>query len=358
MLKLIRHLPAFLVFRYLGKPVKLPLNLTLSVTYRCNSRCKTCNVYTRKAEELSLDEWDSVFTGYGKRLFWATISGGEPFLRNDLADLVCRLYDRCTPAIINIPTNGLLTDRIVSMVRQIAAHCSKSQIIINVSLDGIGKDHDMIRGVSGGYERAVETFIKLKSLENHNLSVGIHTVISVFNVDKIPMIHDKLVGLGPDSYITEIAEQREELQTMGTGITPSAGDYEKAIDYLLEKLRTDVFGKVGRLTRAFRILYYQMVKRVLLEKKQIIPCYSGFASAQIAPDGDIWMCCMEADVIGNLRNDGYDFKKIWISEAAKRSRARIKKGQCHCTLANASYTNMLFDPGSIAVVIKNLLLIK
>lgn len=358
MLKLLRLLPAYFLFRYLGRPVKLPLNLTLSVTYRCNSRCKTCNVYSRKARELSLEEWDAIFSRYGKRLFWATISGGEPFLRSDLNDLVCLLYDRCAPAIINIPTNGLLTDRIVSTVKQITAHCSRSQIIINVSLDGIGEDHDMIRGVKGSYKRAVETFKKLKSLEAKNLSVGIHTVISVFNVDKITMIHDKLVNLGPDSYITEIAEERSELQNRGMRITPAISDYEKAIDYLTEKLKKDIFGKVGKLTRAFRIQYYQMVKKVLKEKKQVIPCYSGFASAQITPDGDVWMCCIEAQVIGNLRDCGYDFKQLWASESAQTARKRIKAGECYCPLANASYTNMLFNPKSIIAVIRNLILIK
>jgi len=295
---------------------------------------------------------------YGKKLFWATISGGEPFIRNDLAEIVCRLYDKCAPSIINIPTNGLLTDRIVSVVRQIAVYCRRSQIIINVSLDGIAEEHDIIRGVKGGYSHAIETFNKLKSLQNDNLSVGIHTVISVFNVNRISTIHDELVRMGPDSYITEIAEERTELLTRGSGITPSITEYGKAIDYLTEKLKKDTFGKVGRLTRAFRIRYYQMVKRVLAEKKQIIPCYSGFASAQIAPDGDVWMCCIQADAIGNLRDSGYDFKKVWISERANKYRKVIKAGGCHCPLANASYTNMLFDPKSIFAVIKNLILIK
>jgi hypothetical protein len=98
-----------------------------------------------------------------------------------------------------------------------------------------------------------------------------------------------------------------------------------------------------------------MVKRVLKEHRQIIPCYSGFASAQIAPDGDVWMCCIKAETIGNLRDVGYDFGKIWFSERAKELRQTIKSEKCCCPLANASYTNMLHNIGSLSRVAWNLI---
>jgi len=72
-----------------------------------------------------------------------------------------------------------------------------------------------------------------------------------------------------------------------------------------------------------RLEYYALVKRILKEKRQVIPCYAGFASAQIAPDGDVWMCCVRAEPIGNLRESGYNFKKLWFSEKADRIRREI-----------------------------------
>ena len=91
-------------------------------------------------------------------------------------------------------------------------------------------------------------------------------------------------------------------------------------------------------------------KLVLREKRQVIPCFSGFASAQIAPGGDVCLCCINAEPIGNLRDTEYDFKKIWFSEKAKESRSRIKRGECYCPLANASYTNMLHNFKSLCRV--------
>lgn len=343
MIGVLPKIPPYRLFRRFGWPRRLPLNLTLSVSYRCNSRCRTCNIHKRSADDLSLEEWRKVFAGLGTAPFWTTISGGEPFLYRELPALVCSLYDHCGPSIINIPTNGILVERIPGAVKEIARHCAKAQLVINVSIDGVGEQHDDIRGVQGSYRKAVETFNALKSLGLSNLSVGIHTVISRFNVSSIPEIYRELHQLGPDSYITEIAEEREELCTIGSGITPAIQDYTRAVDFLTKALKDDHFNSIGRITRAFRTEYYGMVKRVLAERRQIIPCYAGFASAQIAPEGDVWMCCVKAESAGNLRDNGYDFKRIWFSDKADTLRRDIREGKCHCPLANAGYTNMLHD---------------
>jgi Iron-sulfur cluster-binding domain len=147
--------------------------------------------------------------------------------------------------------------------------------------------------------------------------------------------------LQPDSYVTEIAEERVELDNLGSGISPGFEEYAVAVDFLAQALEKDHLNRIGKTTRALRLEYYNLVKRTLKEKHQVIPCYAGFASAQIAPNGDIWMCCVKAKTIGNLRKSNYDFYQIWTSERAQELRRSIKKGECYCPLANVSYTNML-----------------
>jgi len=354
MLGIVSRIPAYCSFRLTGRPKKLPFNLTVSVGYQCNSRCKTCNVYKKASNDFSLEEWEKTFRGLGRNIFWATISGGEPFLRKDITEIAGALYDNCRPSIINIPTNGLLAELIPGKVREIAGRCKTAQIIINISIDDIADKHDVIRGVQGSYTKAIETFTALKTLNIPNLSVGIHTVISKFNVDRIPEIYTHLQTLSPDSYVTEIAEEREELDTIGTGITPEYDDYARAADFLAGKLRSASFNRMGKITRAFRMEYYKIAKKILREKRQVIPCYAGFASAQIAPDGEVWMCCVKAESIGNLRDTGYDFQKIWFSAKAGELRKNIRNKACFCPLANASYTNMLHDVKTMARIAWNL----
>lgn len=344
MLKTVVRIPAHFLFRLSGWPSLVPMSLTLSVTYRCNSRCRTCNVYRRNAAELSLDEWVRVFRSLGTAPAWVTISGGEPFLRNDLEELITRLYEICTPSIINIPTNGLLRERIPKVVANLARHCRTAQLVVNVSMDEVGERNDFIRGVPGSYDRATETFRTLKALGLSNLTVGIHTVISRYNVHRVPEIYEHMQSLDPDSYITEIAEERRELGTIGAGITPGAEDYARAADFLVSRMKESRdYRRVGRLTRAFRMQYYEVVKDVLRQRRQVMPCFAGFASAHISPDGDVWMCCIKAEPVGNLRDAQYDFLSVWNSSKAHQERKAIKEGGCYCPLANVSYTNMLYD---------------
>jgi len=354
MIGILPKIPAYQAFRRFGFPKMMPLNLTVSVTYRCNSRCRTCRVYEKRAAELSLKEYGKIFRSLGRAPYWLTVSGGEPFLRKDLADICLSAHENCRPKIINLPTNGLLSKIIPEQVERIARNCRDAQVIVNLSLDDIGERHDDIRQAAGSYERAMETYSRLRGLRQANLAVGIHSVISKHNVDHFPQIWSDLLKLKPDSYITEIAEERVELGTVGEDFTPSAEEYAAAVDFLSKTIRGQRFEGISRITQAFRLQYYELVKRTLREKKQVLPCYAGFMSAQIAPDGEVWACCVKAESLGNLRDAGYDFRKIWRSDQADAIRGPIRRRQCFCPLANAGYTNMLASYRTLGRVLRKL----
>jgi len=340
---LLPKIPVFKFARRFGFPAVLPINLTVSLTYRCNSRCRTCSVYDRKAEEFSFEEFKRTFASIGRGVYWVTFSGGEPFLRKDIVDICKCAYENLRPRIMNIPTNGLMPERIEGCVKAILNSCPDSNIIVNLSIDGIGEKHDEIRGARSGFEKAMETYRKLRALNHPNLTLGIHTVISKFNVKEIPLIYRNLMELKPDSYITEIAEERVELGTIGADIAPPPDEYASAVDFITKEMLSLDLKLIPRITRAFRTIYYQMVKATLRDRKEIIPCYAAVASCQIAPDGEVWACCIKAESMGNLRDAGYNFRKVWFSSKAKKMREDIKRMRCCCPLANASYTNMLFS---------------
>ena len=90
-------------------------------------------------------------------------------------------------------------------------------------------------------------------------------------------------SLEPDSYITEVAEERVELDTVGWGITPQPHDYDEIADFLSLRAKQAPARGLARFTQAFRAHYYQLAKRVLHERDQVIPCYAGWASCHIAP---------------------------------------------------------------------------
>lgn len=353
MLQVVPQIPAMKATYVTGRVFALPMNITVSVSYRCNSRCKTCNVWLLPNDDLGLDEWDRVFESLGKAPYWFTFSGGEPTLRHDLPDMVGSAYRHCQPGIINIPTNGIQSNIIPGRIERVLQAAPKSEVIINLSLDGVGLKHNEIRGVRNNWTRAMATYASLKQLKTQykNLTLGVHSVISNFNVDSFAELCDYVQReLKPDSFITEIAEERVELDTVGTGITPNAEQYTVAIDTLLDSMREKKLTGIAEVTQAFRRQYYELVKRTLREHRQVIPCMAGVASAQIAPNGDVWTCCIRAQSMGNLREHNYDFGTVWRTGKAKELRRSIKAGECYCPLANAAYTNMLIHEPTVMKV--------
>jgi MoaA/NifB/PqqE/SkfB family radical SAM enzyme len=353
MMKVLPEIPALKATHATGRVLRLPVNITVSVSYRCNSRCKTCNVWLLPNDDLALGEWDRVFESLGRSPYWFTFSGGEPTLRKDLPEMVASAYRHCRPGIINIPTNGIQDKIIPGRIEQVLQAAPGSEVIINLSLDGLGLKHDEVRGVRNNWERSMVTWAGLKQLKKQykHLTLGIHTVISNFNVDAFPELCEYVQReLKPDSYITEIAEERVELDTVGLGITPTVEKYTVAIDTLLESMRDQRPTGVAEVTQAFRRQYYEIVKRTLREQRQVIPCMAGVASAQIAPNGDVWTCCVRAQSMGNLREHDYDFASVWRTGKADQLRRSIKAGECHCPLANAAYTNMLTHGPTVAKV--------
>lgn len=338
------------LFRRFGFPLLLPLNLTISVTNRCNLRCQTCNIWKKEVKEFSLDEFNRTFKSISKSPYWVTISGGEPFLREDLEKICGSIYENLSPRILNIATNGILYNSIPQMVEKIVKSSPRMEVILNLSLDGVGDKHDKIRNGKNSFNFALRTYQHLRELSYPNFTLGIGTVISKFNSGDFGDILDLIEELRPDSFVCEIAEERVELGTVGLDITPSLKEYERILNLLLFRIKRREFSGIPRLTQAFRLVYYDLSKEIILKKKQVIPCYAAFSSAQITPSGEVWACCVKAFSLGDLRKVGYDFKKVWFSEEAEAVRKKIKGRVCYCPLANASYTNILCDFKSLLKV--------
>ncbi|MEZ4516216.1 MAG: hypothetical protein R3C44_05025 [Chloroflexota bacterium] len=86
-----------------------------------------------------------------------------------------------------------------------------------------------------------------------NLNIGIHSVVSVFSVGHLDELIAYADQSGADQFITEIAEPRVELDTVGLPITPAKEDYRAAIDRLMAYVESKQYKGVARITEAFRV---------------------------------------------------------------------------------------------------------
>ncbi|MBW1923262.1 MAG: radical SAM protein [Deltaproteobacteria bacterium] len=366
-----RILPKMIRYRLfrlgIGGP-GMPFNLTYSVTNRCQSRCKTCRIWelyrkdpAKAQEELDLQEIERIFRSMG-RVEIFNISGGEPFLREDLAEIVSLACTHLAPSVIHIPTNALAVERIKRMTGEILEVIRRKdsgiQLTVKPSLDHVGEKHDELRGVPGNFEKVMAVFRHLKTLKTHypNLHAELGTVISAWNVDDIPEIARFVREASPDSYRNEVAERRSEMFNEEDPITPTPGQYERAIRHFVRELRAHNRGRppFQRITNAFRLVYYDLAVRALREQRQPIPCYAGISNAHMNPYGEIWACCTLGyeRSMGSLRAYDYDFRALWKSPEARQVRSEIRQGRCHCPLANQAYSNILLHGPSLLMVLR------
>ena len=326
----------------------MPAALTVNVLYACNSRCRTCNIYEHHAEVLSVDEYDRIFGSIGRAPRWVTFTGGEPFLRPDIADVILNFDRHCRPTVINVPTNGSFPDRVEAGIDRIAKSIHPRSLIVNLSIDEVEGAHDTLRGMKGNWRLAMQTAAALRGLRRRhdNLVFGVNTVISRFNEARIADIAAKVDELEPDSYVAEVAGRRVELGTQRADFVPTEEGLLRALRLLRARSRR-TSRLIEALVASLRAEYYRMLERHTVERKEILPCYAGITSAHIMPEGKVWACCVLGEELGELRDVDYDFPTLWYGAAARSIRERIKKERCNCTLANQTYMNMLMDPRTL-----------
>ena len=304
-----------------------PITLTFSVTSACQSKCKTCNIGLkylenpeRKKDDLSLEEIEKIFKSIGQ-IYFFNISGGEPFLRDDLPEMIELACKYLKPRIFHTPTNAILSKKIrdltIKSLEIIKAYDPNVPFTVKPSIDGVGDLHDEIRGVKGNFKQLEKTITYLKEVEKEypSFHLELGTVISNFNIDHLSEIEDYVHSQGVQSYRNEIAEQRTEFFNLGDNITPDADTYERLIKGFAAKIRKNLATKrsLARTTEALRLVYYELVVEILREKKQVIPCFAGVSNVHINYNGEVWPCCVlgYSQPLGSLRADGYDFQKVW-----------------------------------------------
>ncbi len=355
--KLMPYLASYKMNRWFGTRGFNPMTLTYSVTAACQSRCKTCQIGamfcqdpSRAKRDLKLDEIEKVFKSM-KPVYFFNMSGGEPFLRKDLPEIVALACKYLKPQVVHTPTNAILTDRVIEytekIIHIIRDYDPQVQFTVKPSIDGVGEKHDEIRGVKGNFEKLLKTIEGLKKLEDKydNFHLELGTVISNFNIDCLDEIEDFVHSLGVESYRNEVAECRTEFFNLNDPITPPADVYQRLIKDFARKVEENIGSKkrLARTTEAMRVVYYDIAGRILAEKRQVIPCYAGVSNVHINFDGGVWPCCVlgYAQEMGNLRDYDYDFQKLWHSEKANEVRRYIRGRNCACPLANQAYSNEL-----------------
>ena len=336
-----------LTWRQLSKQKAGPVHLILFITDHCNAKCGTCFYWQNlnQGESLKQDHIERISDALGK-LVWLDISGGEPFLRKDI-DWIChRFIDNNDVRFINIPTNAIQTGVITKSVEGILSSTKDFRLNIAISLDGVGENHDKVRGVPGNYRRALETLAALKAIRERDprLAVAAVTTVMRHNIDDVKTLLDLGVKEWKlDYHSLNILRGNFMDRTLKP---PTPEQYKEISSIQLKQSRQYFNGRYGPLSGAMAVMgrfllnrYYQ--KDVNGAPKDI-PCNAGDISCVIDANGDVYFCEL-LKPIGNLKAYNWDFARLWSDFEAVHLRQRVQKG-CHCTHECFHTKNLIFSP--------------
>jgi MoaA/NifB/PqqE/SkfB family radical SAM enzyme len=337
-----------------AKKNAMPVYLIHFVTEVCNLRCSHCFDFfyeegpRRKPHELRLDEIDRMTRSMGELLFLLP-TGGEPFLRQDLPQIIELYYKNCHLRNVGMPTNGSLTDRVVAGVQEILARCPDLRYGLDISIDGIGSDHDTIRNQKGLFEKCIETYWRLKDVEKQhaNFKVCVELTIQRYNQDKLHEMYDYFVReLKTYNILVRIVrgKPRDPLEK-----EVNLGTVEEFVTKLERGIKQGAYyGQavypMSDLITARELLGRQIQLKVLQENRFQIPCYAANLIGVIKSNGDVMACELRDDRLGNVRDFDCDFKRLWLSQKARAISKDIIENKCFCTHECFMSANILFNP--------------
>ena len=344
------------------KKVTTPIDLILHITSKCNGKCRTCFNWENlnsEGTDLSLKELKAISRQLPNLLF-LSLSGGEPFLREDLPEACATFYQNSKLSLLGISTNGLLPDKTYRDCHEILKSSSAIPFVVDISIDGLYDRHDHIRGVEGSFERALETYERLVSLKDRfpSLHIKIITVISNQNLECLEDIRDfvkrRLQKVSFHSFIFLRGRPRDQSLAL-----PQTQELLKRKSFLMRCCGECAGGRSFLnmekwLAVRARQYLLDINLKTLCRKTQVIPCLAGRHHGVIAANGDVSFCEMEPP-IGNLREHDLDFDKVWHSNRADRLRKSIQGKECFCTHECVQLINIAFNAGNYPSFAKFLL---
>ncbi len=331
---------------------KQPIQLTFFLTSRCNARCPFCFYLSREetrrndASELSLAEIEQMASSLGK-LLWLAFSGGEIFLREDLVEVVKIFYETNKPAIILLPTNGLLPEVIYRNTSAILENSPKSVVTVKLSLDGLESVHDTLRGVPGAFQKTLDTYRLLAGLVERydNFELGMNTVFCAANQDSMEEII---------SYVNKLDAVKTHTVSLIRGNVidrelkkVDLQKYQETISTMEANLKTRQAARYrfrgARLKSAQDIVQRRLIHQTQNQQKQVIPCYAGQLTLVVTETGDVYPCESFDEKLGNIRDFDCNLQQVLRTEQATEVITTIQKKKCFCTHECYMMMNVLFN---------------
>jgi MoaA/NifB/PqqE/SkfB family radical SAM enzyme len=321
-----------------------PPFLILFINSICNQHCEHCFYWQNlnRRDDLTKEELVSLSLQLG-RIENLNLSGGEPFLRKDFAE-ICRQFIRHNQVRqIYVPTNSWFKDKMIAQISSTLEEPSLELFVVEMSLDGLGEFHDRFRVSPGSFARAMDTYDALEKLQERDPRLRIHSIstATAVNMDEIRRLTTYLYERCPRMDHHNLAIMRGDPKNPSLQV-PDLGEYTSLYEYIRSLWAPREEGRFGGSVEP--MLQWAKV-RSIQEQRQVVPCRAGVLSAVVYSNGDVSVCELH-EPLGNLRRQS--FWEIWNSEAARERRRSVACAECWCTTEVFLWPSFTFQPAQLA----------
>jgi len=267
-----------------------------------------CNTwkYPSKKEEVDLAIFEKL-----PQMDIVNVTGGEPFLRADIEDIIAILRKKCNRLVIS--SNGYWTDRILALFRK------RQDIGIRISIEGLPKANDELRGIPDGFDRGIRTLIELSHMGVKDIGFGItvsdrnaRDMLELYHLAKMMKVEFATAAIH-NSYYFHKYDNRFKYPEI------AIEEFKKLIYEMLKSSRPKDW---------FRAYFNYGLISYIKGNPRLLPCEMGYESFFLDPYGEIRPCNVMEETMGNLRERSFD--EIWNGSEAERIRDRVRNCKENC----------------------------
>ncbi|GAB4293868.1 MAG: heme b synthase [Myxococcota bacterium] len=329
-----------------------PPNLICYLTSRCQSNCKTCyyhdNLNRTDAAELTLDEWRKI-ADKNRFIVNLSLSGGEPFLRDEIAEITLAFAEKNSLHTIGITSNALLPETTYVKVKKMLEKLPKrTRLELALSLDGLFEQHDFIRGVPGNFEKLLETVSRLQAFRKdpRRFVLKTCTVLCRSNIENIgEIIKFAQDGLKIDRAHIQIPHGKSRIPgELDVDADICERVLRDAADFEIQR-QPDFIGKT---MAAFQQRAGEIQAKIK-KGETVFNCRVLDSVAIIAEDGSIYSCEPLRHKVADIREHDYSLKSALNSNAAKQFRNEIRT-ECNCVWYAGVLASLITDPAELAKI--------
>tara|TARA_B100000029_G_C17554888_1_gene951363 strand:- start:334 stop:1461 length:1128 start_codon:yes stop_codon:yes gene_type:complete len=336
--------------------------LILYVTNRCNFRCNFCFYGEeiekgKKPDELTLDELINISRKIGP-LIQLSLTGGEPFLRNDFKEITSAFIQNTNVKYVTIPTNASMPKRMVEYLEWLLPRYPSTNFRLTFSIEAIGKEHDDIRSMPGSFEKIRESYSAISPIRKRygNLVLDSNSVFTART---------------ESSLLKTLRILDNEFDFDNLSITYARGDvpkpelkhttekkYIQINEFLQSRMRKKEKRSLYQVWRAVNDVSRDNLMKTVFDDEFVTPCVAGRKLVVLSETGEVLPCEILGKSLGNIRDHDYNLKRLLKKLSNQKFVKWIVDSKCKCSFECALAANVIWNiktqPKLINSVINNI----